>query len=72
MRAYGVKVVIVEPCLYRTNIANEEIMTDKTRAAFNRLTPAMREEWGETFVDDSKSGLIYIHSCETIIVWDIC
>ena len=56
MRAYGVKVVIVEPCLYKTNIANEEILTDKTRAKFNTLTPTIRQEWGETFVDESKLG----------------
>ena len=73
MRAYGVKVIIVEPSLYNTGLANLEIGYDKVKAAFNRLTPAIREEWGETFVNDGKSGLIYIHNnyCGTVIVWNM-
>ncbi|XP_074082439.1 retinol dehydrogenase 16 [Macrotis lagotis] len=46
---FGVKVAMIEPGFFRTNITNKEIFGKSHQELWNRLDPEVRECYGQTF-----------------------
>lgn len=51
LRPFGVSVSLVEPGIYRTPLLNGRAQRDRVRAAFERLPPAVRADYGEQYLE---------------------
>ncbi|XP_078579917.1 retinol dehydrogenase 16-like [Branchiostoma floridae x Branchiostoma japonicum] len=58
MRAFGVKVLIIEPGFFRTEINNKENALRLLDHTWQRQSPETRTEYGEEFLQAGKDGII--------------
>ena len=54
MRPWGVQVSIIEPGLFRTNLANEERNIESLQALWDGLSPEFQKDYGEKKLERSK------------------
>ncbi len=47
----------IEPGAFKTGLADLEIVAANMDAAYNRLDPEFRNQWGQRFFDKSKSSV---------------
>jgi len=50
LRAYKVKVMLIEPGLFKTNIMTSELLETTAHKLWNGLSPALKKEFGEDYI----------------------
>ncbi|XP_066275400.1 retinol dehydrogenase 7-like [Branchiostoma lanceolatum] len=60
MRCFGIKVHIIEPGIFRTNISNLDILIRGLDDNWQRQSPETREEYGEEFLQAAKDTVVAI------------
>lgn len=58
MSPWGVLVSIIEPGLFRTDLANNERNIQALQELWDGLSPELKEEYGERKLNQSKKALI--------------
>ncbi|CAH1247903.1 HSD17B6 [Branchiostoma lanceolatum] len=58
MRCFGVRVHIIEPGFFRTNINDSEVIIRRLDHTWQRQSPETKEEYGEDFLQAAKDAII--------------
>ncbi|XP_035696827.1 retinol dehydrogenase 7-like [Branchiostoma floridae] len=59
MRCFGVKVYIIEPGLFRTDMTNHDVILRRLDQTWQRQTPETKTEYGEEFLQAAKDDIIF-------------
>ena len=55
MKVFKVSVHIIEPGFFKTDLTNPDTIADTYRSLYNRCPEDVKQEYGEMYVDESKS-----------------
>lgn len=57
MKAFGVHVSCIEPGLFKTQLADPIKTTEKKLAVWKHLSPDIKQQYGEGYIEKSESGV---------------
>lgn len=55
MKAFGVHVSCIEPGLFKTGLSDPVKVTEKKLAIWKQLSPDIKQQYGEGYIEKSKS-----------------
>lgn len=55
MKAFGVHVSCIEPGLFKTGLSDPIKATEKKLAIWKHLSPDIKQQYGESYIEKSKS-----------------